>query len=254
MTSEGPAELVRLASADNFRDVAGGGHETADGGTVRHGVFFRSNELVLTEEDATTLAGLGITAVYDLRGAHEIDAHPDATIPGATWHHVEVHGIPMETVVTLQSREQGVEVMREVYRGFVEHEGGRAAFGELLTRLATTEGSQLFHCTAGKDRTGWASVLLLHLAGVPAQTILEDYLATNTISSATREKYLGMVREHLGPDQVEVYETVMVADEAYLQAAYDAVAAEYGSIDEYVVTGLGVARADVDRLVARLRG
>ena len=87
----------------------------------------------------------------------------------------------------------------------------------------TPTGAALFHCTAGKDRTGWAAALLLHLAGVDDETILEDYLLTNSFSSATREKYLGLVREHLGADKVDVYERVMVADEAYLQAGYDAV-------------------------------
>ena len=90
----------------------------------------------------------------------------------------------------------------------------------------TAAGAALFHCTAGKDRTGWAAALLLHLAGVDDETILEDYLLTNSFSSATREKYLGLVREHLGADKVDVYERVMVADEAYLRAGYDAVGRE----------------------------
>lgn len=245
-------ELVRLASADNFRDVAGPGYPTADGHRVRRGVLFRSNELTLTDEDADALAALGITAIFDLRDAHEIEAHPDAPVPGSTWQHIEVKGIPMEAVATLASREQGLAVMGEVYRGFVEKEGGRAAFGTLLHEIAVGQGPQLFHCTAGKDRTGWASVLLLHLAGVAPETILEDYLTTNTISSATRTKYLGMVREHLGPDKVEVYETVMVADADYLQQAYDAVDATYGSLDAYLADGLGLAPDTLAALRARL--
>lgn len=245
-------ELVRLASADNFRDVAGPGYPTADGGRVRRGVLFRSNELTLTDEDADALSRLGITAIFDLRDAHEVEAHPDAPVPGSTWRHIEVKGIPMEAVATLASREEGLAVMGEVYRGFVEKEGGRAAFGELLREIAAGTGPQLFHCTAGKDRTGWASVLLLHLAGVAPETILEDYLTTNTISSATRTKYLGMVREHLGPDKVDVYETVMVADAAYLQQAYDAVDATYGSIDTYLAEGLGLAPDTLAALRVRL--
>jgi protein-tyrosine phosphatase len=245
-------ELVRLASADNFRDVAGPGYPTADGGRVRRGVLFRSNELTLTDEDADALARLGITAIFDLRDAHEVEAHPDAPVPGATWRHIEVKGIPMEAVATLASREEGLTVMGEVYRGFVEKEGGRAAFGELLREIAVGTGPQLFHCTAGKDRTGWASVLLLHLAGVTPETILEDYLTTNTISSATRTKYLAMVREHLGPDKVDVYETVMVADADYLQQAYDAVDATYGSVDAYLAEGLGLGPDTLAALRVRL--
>lgn len=246
-------DMVRLASADNFRDVAGFGYPTADGGTVRTGVFFRSNELGLTDEDAAAIGDLGITAIYDLRDSHEIEAHPDAAVPGTTWEHLEVKGIPMEQVTTLANRDVATETMREVYRTFVRHPGAREAFGGLLRRLATTQGGQLFHCTAGKDRTGWSSALVLHLAGVDRETILTDYLLTNTVSTATRAKYLGMVREHLGEDKVEVYERVMVADADYLQAAYDAVSAEYGDLDHYLNDGLGLTRNELSAMRDRLR-
>ena len=87
-------DLIRLASADNFRDVAGDGYVTADGQSVQRGVFFRSNELQLTHEDAATISDLGITAIYDLRETSEVEAHPDVQVPETTWHHVEVTGIP----------------------------------------------------------------------------------------------------------------------------------------------------------------
>src|SRR5205085_732221 len=128
----------------------------------------------------------------------------------------------------LPDRATAHDVMRQVYRGFVEIEGARAAFGELLREIADADGAVLFHCTAGKDRTGWASALLLHVAGVDDATILEDYLLTNTFSTGTREKYLGLVREHLGEHMVEVFDRVTIADEAYLQEGYDAVSAAYG--------------------------
>jgi protein-tyrosine phosphatase len=123
----------------------------------------------------------------------------------------------------------------------------------MVRRLAADDGTPaLIHCSAGKDRTGWAAALLLHLAGVPDATILEDYLLTNTFSTATREKYLGLVREHLGADKVDVYERVMVADEAYLQAAYDAVSSRYGDQLGYLRDGLGLTDATLDRLRDRM--
>lgn len=247
-------ELLRLASADNFRDVAGVGeaYRTGDGDVVRRGVLYRSNELQLTDEDARSLAGLGLTAVYDLRHRHEIDAHPDVPVPGAEWHHLEVLGIPMDAVRELESPDAATEVMHEVYRGFVDHEGARAAFADLLTRIARIDGPQLFHCTAGKDRTGWASVLLLHVLGVPEDVVLDDYLLTNSFSSATREKYLALVAEHLGKDKVTVYERVLVAEPDYLQTAYDAVTATYGSLGSYLRDGLGLQDGVLDRLRGRL--
>jgi protein-tyrosine phosphatase len=244
-------ELVRLASADNFRDVTGPGYTTADGRPLRAGVLFRSNELALTDEDAATMAGLGITAIYDLRDDHEAEAHPDVAVPGATWTHLEVKGIPMGSVSTLDTVAEADEVMRDVYRGFAQSEAGRASFADLLTRLAAADAPQLFHCTAGKDRTGWACALLLHIAGVADDVIVRDYLLSNTVS-ATREKYLGMVSEHLGAHKVPVYERVLVADETYLAAAYDAVTATYGSVDGYLTEGLALTDDTVGALRARL--
>jgi len=247
-------ELVRLASADNFRDVSGpdAAYAGADGSTLRRGVAYRSNELLLTDADAESLGRLGVGAIYDLRTGHEVEAHPDAEVPGARWHHLEVTGIPMDAVSSLGDRDTAHDVMLRVYRGFVEVEGARAAFATLLRSVAESDAPVLFHCTAGKDRTGWAAALMLHVAGVDDETILEDYLLTNTFSSATREKYLGLVREHLGADKVDVYERVMVADEAYLQAAYDAVTAAYGDRRGYLRDGLGLNEATLERLRARM--
>jgi protein-tyrosine phosphatase len=247
-------ELVRLASADNFRDVSGpdAAYANADGRLLRRGVAYRSNELLLTDADAESLGRLGVGAIYDLRTGHEVEAHPDVEVPGAVWRHLEVTGIPMDAVTTLSDRSTAHEVMRQVYRGFVEVDGARAAFATLLRSVADAEGAVLFHCTAGKDRTGWAAALLLHLAGVPDATILDDYLLTNTFSSATREKYLGLVREHLGADKVEVYERVMVADEDYLQAGYDAVSSRYGDRLGYLRDGLGLTEVTLERLRTRM--
>jgi len=243
-----------LASADNFRDVAGPGYPTRHGVAVRQGVFFRSNELMLDDEDVLALVGLGLTAVHDLRTAEEVAAHPDAVLPGAAWHHVDVLGIPPEEIAGLEDLAEAEALMTRVYRGFVEHESSRAGFGLLLRRLADADGPQLIHCTAGKDRTGWAAALLLHVAGVDDDLVLADYLLTNELARASRARYLTMAETALGPDAVEVYERVLVADERYLRTAYDAAAAAYGSLDGYLTGGLGLGEEDLARLRARLLG
>jgi protein-tyrosine phosphatase len=135
---------------------------------------------------------------------------------------------------------------------FVRAPGARAAYAELLSELATAPVPQLFHCTAGKDRTGWAAALLLEIAGVDRETILADYLLTNTFSSATRSKYLALIAEHLGDDKVAVYEPTMIVDESYLQTAYDAAHELYGSVGGYLQDGLGLGDEMVGDLRARL--
>ncbi|GAA4123547.1 tyrosine-protein phosphatase [Nocardioides fonticola] len=245
-------EMLRLSSADNFRDVAGDGYLTEDGVRLLTGVLFRSNELQLSHGDAATVAGLGVTDVFDLRESIEVEAHPDIEVPGSRWHHVPVEGIPMTEVADLPSLEAALDTMHRVYRGFVELAGARAAFAELFRSIAASSTPQLFHCTAGKDRTGWAAAVLLRLCGVPEATVHADYLLTNEVDG-TRHKYLGLIREHLGEDKVAVYEAVMVADLAYLAEADAAVAEHHGSLEAYVRDGLGLSDAEIAALVGRLR-
>ena len=109
-------ELVRLASADNFRDVAGDGYAGEGGAVLRRGVFFRSNELQLVDDDAHALRDLGIAAIYDLRDLHEVEAHPDVEVAGATWTHLEVQGIPPGAGAELPDAAAAVETMLSIYR------------------------------------------------------------------------------------------------------------------------------------------
>ncbi|MFB9314278.1 tyrosine-protein phosphatase [Nocardioides plantarum] len=233
-------ELTRLASADNFRDVTGPGYRTAAGEPLTAGVFWRSNELQLLDEDAATLASLGITAVFDLRSTDEVEAHPDVEVPGATWRHVEVVGIPPGAGAQLPDAAAAVETMLDIYRGFVTDADARRSFGTLIASLATSSTPQLFHCTAGKDRTGWVAALVLHVAGVADDVVEADYLLTNDRSAGTRDKYLGLVAEHLGADRVPTFEPTMVADLAYLHAGLEQAVASYGSVDGYLRDGLGL--------------
>jgi protein-tyrosine phosphatase len=248
-------ELVRLASADNFRDVAGpgAGYPTADGGTVRRGVFFRANELRLTHEDAASIAALGVTGVVDLRSQHEIDAHPDIEIPGAAWSHVDVLGIPMDEISSLPDHASAMAMMERVYRGFVEEPVTRAALGRVLTLLAG-DGVHLFHCSAGKDRTGWTAALVLHVAGVADDVIEADYLLTNEYAESSRAAILAQIVEHLGPEKAEVYQPVLVADADYLRTSYASVEHLYGDRATYLREGLGLGEDVLDALRAKLRG
>ena len=119
-SSDENREILRLASADNFRDVAGPGYATRDGGRVRRGVFYRSNEQRLTDADHEALSGLGLRTVLDLRSQLEIDLHPDVEVPGAAWHNFDVSGIPMDHVAEL--RDHG-DVLAAVRVGDVDGHG-----------------------------------------------------------------------------------------------------------------------------------
>lgn len=249
MSAHENEEYLRLASADNFRDVAGPGYATADGGRLRTGVFYRSNDLRLTTEDHGLLGAVGLRAVIDLRSPTEIALHPDPEVPGAEALHFDAIGIPMERIAGLTSRTEAVAIMEEVYRAFVTHPKSLTAFGAVLRQLATG-GPQLFHCSAGKDRTGWVAALLLHVAGVDDATIEADYLLTNARTAASRARAEAEIARHLGPDAVEVFEPTLVVDVGYLRAAVTTLADVYGDRSSYLRDGLGLD----DDVLGRLRG
>ncbi|WP_168929285.1 tyrosine-protein phosphatase [Nocardioides sp. GY 10113] len=245
-------DYLRLATVDNFRDVAGTGYATVDGGRVRRGVFYRSNELRISEEDAATLAELGLTAVIDLRSEMEIAQSPDPEVPGAVGLHFDLLGIPMAEVGAARSREEAAHIMGRVYRGFATEQRTRELLGDVLRQLATG-GKQLFHCTAGKDRTGWTAALLLHIAGVDDPTIESDYLLTNVLNAASRARTEALIAEHAGPEKVAILEPTLVADIDYLRAAAAAVDSEFGDRGSYLRDGLGLDDEVLGRLRALLR-
>ncbi|GAA3535207.1 tyrosine-protein phosphatase [Nocardioides daeguensis] len=245
-------EYLRLASADNFRDVAGSGYATVDGGKVRTGVFYRSNDLRLSEVDSAALHAIGLNAVIDLRSPTEIALHPDPEVPGAENLHFDAIGISMDRLSGLTDRAEAVALMDEVYRGFVVEQRCRTAFGGVLRQLATG-GPQLFHCSQGKDRTGWVAALLLHVAGVDDPTIESDYLLTNARSAASRARVATEIEKHGGPDLVAVYEPTLVVDVEYLGAAWAAVEEHYGDRSTYLRDGLDLDEDTLTRLRGLLR-
>jgi protein-tyrosine phosphatase len=245
-------EILRLASADNFRDVAGPGYPTTDGARVRRGVFYRSNALRLTEADHGTVSGLGLRAILDLRSQPEIEHHPDVEVPGAPWQNFDVSGIPMDKVAELRDRATAVALMDDVYRGFVDDERVRGEFGGLFRQLATG-GPQLFHCTAGKDRTGWVAALLLHLAGVDDATIEADYLLSNELSAGSRAAIEAEIEKHAGPEHLAAFEPTLVVDAEYLRSGYDALGQRYGDRATYLREGLGLDDATIATLRDLLR-
>lgn len=246
-------ELLRLATADNFRDVAGPGYVTTDGRSLRTGVFYRSNDLRLSGEDLASLTALAPTSIIDLRTTSEIAAHPDPVLDDVAALHFDVLGIPMEEVAGLRSREDAVELMDRTYRGFVTTASSRDGFAGVLRALAE-DGPHVFHCTAGKDRTGWVAALLLSLAGVDRETIEADYLLTNVRSAQSRASTEEQIRTHLGEAGVEIFEPTLVADLEYLRTAFATVEETYGDLDGYLRDGLGLDDATLDRLRSRLLG
>jgi protein-tyrosine phosphatase len=207
-------------------------------------VLFRSDHLgVLDESDARQIGQLGIRRVLDFRGVDErtsaMCALPD----------VKVHSLPIEpTIVQVLNglvaaghRLTPADVvahMQDTYRGFVRHNTHR--FAEFFGHLLESGEPTVFHCTAGKDRTGFAAALLLHALGTPQDEVMRDYLLTNE-----RLKTPDGARYGLAPDVAAVLWRVQPE---FLDAAFEAVRSDYGGLQAYFEDGLGLGSQERERL------
>jgi len=163
---------IELEGAQNFRDL--GGYPTADGGRTRWGRVYRADGLHrLTEADLLRYDTLGIGTVFDLRRDDERQRDPD---PVASRHVSLVSRAPNEEqgeIEPPQLTEEGERFLYDVYVGILAN--AAAELGEILGTIATSDAPVLFHCTAGKDRTGVTAALLLEIVGVDRGVILDDY-------------------------------------------------------------------------------
>lgn len=250
---DGAPELARLASAVNFRDVAGrGAGYPVRGGRMRRDVVYRSSQLILDDADVATLVGLGVAAVHDLRNDHETARHPDTDLPGATHHHRPVVGVTPDNLARFGTADETYQGMLAAYRAYVADAANRASFGGLLRAVALADRPQLLHCTAGKDRTGWATALLHRVAGASDETIMSDYLLTAEYVGGAAAEARRRLAERVGPDLVHAYLPAMEVRPEYLRSALDEATALFGGVDGYLTDGLGLRRDELDQLHARL--
>ncbi len=249
-----PLDTPRLKSIDNFRDVAGitTAYSTAHDGTMRAGVFYRSNAITPSAADLATLNSLGIKAVYDLRTPSEIAGTPDTMLNGANYQNIDIIGATTSgsniTNISFNSAADAVAMMEQTNRAFVNDAGMRSQFGTLFNALASVDAAQLFHCTAGKDRTGWTAAVLQSIAGVDNATIMANYLATNDYTSAR----VAATLKAMPPSMAAVYGPLLGVQASYLQAGLDEVTAQYGTMDNYLKQGLGLSQETIYVLRGKL--
>jgi protein-tyrosine phosphatase len=259
-----PGTLIEIASVPNFRDV--GGYATADGRTVRSGVLFRSTALAfLSDDDVPTLDALGLRTVFDLRTDAERAARPDRLPDGATLVVCDVMAgredvTPAQLAALLDDPTKAKELigggkseefMRAAYRQIVGSQVAHDAYRHLFTSLLD-DGvpPALFHCTTGKDRTGWAAAATLLLLGVSGDDVMEDYLLTNRYLLPALKFVFD--RFETAGGEPELLRPILGVDETYLQTALTELAAEFGTIEAYFADGLGIDAAAQAELRARL--
>ncbi|WP_019927882.1 tyrosine-protein phosphatase [Nocardia sp. BMG111209] len=218
---------LHLDGVINARDL--GGYRTTDGRTVRSGKVFRTAELgKATDADLAALTGHDVRVVDDLRTSFERAASADRMPAGATANWDDIIGGDPANV--LKSFSAGPDL----YRAFITEPGANAGFANVLRDIAATDGAVLYHCSAGKDRTGWTSAVLLTLLGVDRDTVNYDFLLSNYYRNAP------------------VGDAVNGVTQPELDAAFDQVDRSYGSFDNYLHQGLKLTDDDLAALRAKL--
>jgi protein-tyrosine phosphatase len=237
--------LLRLQGATNFRDL--GGYAGREGRSVRWRRLFRSDHLGgLTQDDYALLADLRLQGSIDFRGLAERAASP-YQLPGVVQHSLAIEPTVvqrMEAMVAAERELTGpivVKLMEDLYRSLVNDQASR--FGELFQQLLRAEGPLVFHCTAGKDRTGVAAALVLLALGVSREQVMQDYLLTNEVLEPPE-----LSHSRTPPEALRVLWRVQ---ESFLRAALDAIEVEYGKVDRYLTRRLGLTRAALDTLADR---
>ncbi|MFJ3901929.1 tyrosine-protein phosphatase [Streptomyces sp. NPDC090025] len=259
---------IPLQGAVNVRDL--GGYLTYDGKRVRQGLVFRGDHLgKLTDADVATLGGLRLTRVIDFRIPLEVQSDGADRLPaGAAGvaRPVTDNGLYGQLLAAIGSRDpvkqeemlgggRAAAFMTGVYRTFVTSAANRERIGATLRDLAAPgAGPLLYHCTSGKDRTGWVSWLALNLVGVPERTATEDYLASNTFRAA----YDARVREGLKQGGLMQHPELIIplqeVRREYLDAALAELNTGYGSLYRYATDGLGLDLRTLAALRERLVG
>jgi protein-tyrosine phosphatase len=232
--------LIALEGAVNFRDL--GGYATVDGQRTRWRTLFRADGLgELTEPDLVVMRQLGIRTVVDLRSGYEVEmsrfnveAHPVA------FHHFPF----IDALPDVEEFERKPGLLGTQYTEMLDD-----AVPQIVGALEVLAGPEarpaVFHCTAGKDRTGLLAALVLSLLGVPEETVVADYALSGEAMARLREKLI--LKYPDGKDVIADSNEVFSADPANMTALFAYVAKKYGSVAGYA-SEVGVPEAVVSRL------
>lgn len=246
--------LLPLRTVQNARDI--GGYRTVDGRTVKWDVIFRTAELShLNPADIEVLRSKGVRSIHDLRSIGERKAQPTAwTGQGAPTITAFDYTMDNSGFAALLQGDVTADKARDVFAASypqmlkMQRQQHRALFADLLKG----EGAVIYHCSAGKDRTGMATALILSALGVPRETILADYELSNRYyrpdaSSVDRSNPQMAAFARLPADVRAIF---MGVDARYLQAVFAVIDRDYGSVEAYLDRELGVDAAGVARLKA----
>ncbi|WP_435136070.1 tyrosine-protein phosphatase [Formosa sp. A9] len=233
---------INLEKAYNFRDM--GGIKTADGKQTKWGMLFRSGEIAeLSEADLAYMKTLNIKTILDLRSDQEIEDKPDTYPSQVNWKHLPIgdmgkNGKMEEMMKVLKEADpetfDSSKLMEEASIQFV---GSTEQFKKMFADLLNEDEVQtplLFHCTAGKDRTGFSSAFILRALGVDQETIINEYLLSNYFRFEHNEDMVKKAARYYGMDQ-RILRPLMGVKAEWLKKGFNEIDTQYGSFDNYLM-------------------
>jgi protein-tyrosine phosphatase len=233
---------VKLVGTSNFRDL--GGYVGHQGQMVKWRRLFRSDHLAaLSPQDVLTLEKMGVERVLDFRGQMEREEMVCA-LPSATVHSLAIEPTFVQGIKDLLGAGQAltpaltVDLMKQTYCDFVVANSPR--FADMFAHLLADDGPLVFHCTAGKDRTGFAAALILTALGVSKEVVMQDYLLTNIVYKMPTVLPVALSQE--------VMNVLWRVQEDFLESAFQAVDTEFGGAAQYLRNQLGINPSKQQRL------
>lgn len=244
----------------NFRDL--GGYPAADGRTVRWGVLFRSGHLAkMSGRDLDLFKSLNIDTVIDLRSEYERKRDPNRLPRKNPPEVLELSILDEANAVMNKEIRKRIDarsygdldssvLMGDAYRQFAVD--FLPEFRQVVHTVLNAEGRPvLWHCTAGKDRTGFAAAVLLRLLGVDQEIVMQDYMLSSQHVTAMRKRML-LLRLLKGRGAVDLIRPLLFVHEEWLEGSFEAIDEEWGTFEQYAHEGLVLTDADIDRLKTNL--
>ncbi len=251
------ARVLNFEGIHNFRDL--GGYPTLDGRTVKWGVLYRSGTLhEASRSDLAYLQQLDLHTMVDFRSSAEKEEEPDQLPDPTEFQAVEIptldggdNSVANEIMARIDSGNfsdfEPESFMLEANRHFASR--FTPQYRQFLRTVLAAEGEPvLWHCSAGKDRAGFAAAILLRILGVEADVVVQDYALSKQYALDARKRDLFLLRLFKGDEAADKLAVIMGVEPEWLQAGFDQIDADYGNFDGYVREGLGLSEEDVARL------
>jgi protein-tyrosine phosphatase len=258
--------LLPLEGGRNFRDV--GGWRVADGRQIKWGKIYRSGVMSgLTLADYAYLSKLGVTAICDLRSPQERASEPSPFLGKAGAPKVVATDYDMSAsmaaLARMTTREEAIQGFADSYVSFLDMLTPH--YTDLFARLVANEGPLAFNCSAGKDRTGMASALILSVLGAPRATVIEDYALTQVYTPPSyymKQMANGAANASVSAQQAqalaklppEVLQVIMGSDPEVMRRALAAIDARFGGPVALVKARFGLTDAKIATLRATYLG